>query len=59
VSLAEDSILADTSRTHARRTLADGTTVDLTAYDEFDVGLTFHDRDGRPEFIDFVIYEPT
>jgi len=39
--------------------LPDGTTVDLTAYDEFDVGLTFHDRDGRPEFIDFVIYEPT
>jgi hypothetical protein len=39
--------------------LPDGTTLDLTAYDEFDVSLTFVDRGGRPEFIDFVIYEPS
>jgi hypothetical protein len=57
--LAEESILADVSRMHARRTLPDGTTLDLTAYDEFDVALTFHDREGRPEFIDFLIFEPS
>jgi hypothetical protein len=50
--------LADLARTHARRSLADGTIFGLTAYDEFDVGLTFHEgADGRPEFIDFAIFD--
>jgi hypothetical protein len=58
IALAEESILADRSRTHARRSLRDGTTVDLTAYDDFNVVLTFHDPAGRGiEFIDFVIYK--
>lgn len=55
--LAEESVLADRSRSHARRALDDGTTFDLTAYDEFGVLLTFRTRnDGRAEFIDFRIY---
>lgn len=60
VALAEESVLADRGRTHARRTMADGTVFDLTAYDEFDVGLTFRPLDdGRFQFIDMVVYEPT
>ena len=34
--------------------MPDGTTFDLTAYDEFDVLLSFRTGvDGRPQFIDF------
>jgi len=59
VELAEDSVLADLGRTHARRTLADGTTLDMTAYREFDVLLTFWTApDGRTQFLDFRLYEP-
>ena len=36
---------------------ADGTTFDLSAYEEFGVLLSFHTSDeGTPEFIDFLIY---
>jgi hypothetical protein len=45
VSVAEEFVLADTARTHARRTLTDGTVFDLAAYHEFDNGLTL---DGSP-----------
>ena len=38
--------------------MRDGTTFDLTAYDEFDVLLSFRESiDGPPEFIDFVFFE--
>jgi len=59
VTLAEEFVLADTARTHARRTLDDGTVFDLTAYEEFDVGLTFRWLDERPQFLDMVIFGPT
>ena len=58
LELAEEHILADRSRTHARRVLNDGSVFDLTAYDEFGVLLSFRESpDGRREFIDFVFYE--
>jgi len=57
LELVEESILADRTRTHARRSMRDGTTFDLTAYDEFDVLVSFRvDTDGRPQFIDFRFY---
>lgn len=38
----------------------DGTTFDLTAYDAFDVLLSFRDGDhGEPQFIDVAVFEPT
>ncbi len=38
--------------------MPDGTTFDLTAYDEFDALLSFRLRpDGTPEFIDFRFFE--
>jgi hypothetical protein len=38
--------------------MRDGTTFDLTAYDEFDVLLSFREApDGGPEFIDFRFFE--
>ena len=59
VELVEDSIVADRNRTHARRTLEDGTEFDLTAYDEWNVLVSFERlEDGTPWFLDFKIYEP-
>jgi hypothetical protein len=58
LELAEESILSDRKRIHARRALADGTTFDLTAYDEFNALFSFREKpDGTPEFIDFRFYE--
>jgi hypothetical protein len=38
----------------------DGTIVDLTAYDEFDVLLTFRMLPSRlPQFLDVLVYDPT
>jgi hypothetical protein len=32
----------------------------MSAYDEFDVLLSFRDRpDGTPEFLDFTIFDPS
>jgi hypothetical protein len=59
VELVEESILADTARTHRRRKLADGTVFDLTAYDEFGVLVSFRLRSNEDiQFIDFKIYDP-
>jgi hypothetical protein len=59
VELAEESVIADRRRTHARRSLSDGTTFDLTAYDEFDVLLSFRILvSGEVEFIDFRLFDP-
>jgi hypothetical protein len=59
LELAEEHVLADHRRTHGRRSMPDGTTFDMSAYDDFDVLLAFRDRaDGTPEFVDFRIYEP-
>jgi hypothetical protein len=58
IELVEESILADTSRSHSRRSLPDGTIFDLTAYDEYGVLLAFRLlREGGTEFIDFKIYD--
>jgi hypothetical protein len=58
LELVEESILADRGRTHSRRTQPDGTTFDLTAYDEFDVLVTFRERPGGSlQFIDFRLYD--
>jgi len=58
LALAEESILADRAREHARRTLADGTTFDMTAYREFDVLLSFQsNKDGSIVFIDFMFHD--
>lgn len=54
LELAEEHVLADRSRTHARRVLADGSVFDMTAYDEFGVLLSSRETpDGHREFIDF------
>ena len=40
--------------------MRDGTTFDLTAYDEFEVLVSFREAaDGMPEFIDFRFFERT
>jgi hypothetical protein len=58
LELVEESILSDVARTHSRRTLADGTELDLTAYGEFGVLVTFHLLpDGRIEFIDILFFD--
>jgi len=45
-------------RTHTRRTLSDGTTFDLTAYDEYGLLISFVERSGdAPVFIDFSFYD--
>jgi hypothetical protein len=57
LELAEESILTDLGREHSRRMLPDGTTVDLTVYDEFDILLSFRTRaDGETQFIDHKFY---
>jgi hypothetical protein len=59
LELVEESVLADRGRTHARRTMPDGTTFDMTAYDEFDVLVSFRtEREGGLLFIDFRFYDP-
>jgi hypothetical protein len=58
LELVEESVLADRVRTHARRTMQDGTTFDMTAYDEFDVLVSFReDAAGGLLFIDFKFYD--
>jgi|GEM_PF-3788310 hypothetical protein len=58
LELVEESVLADRGRTHARRTRLDGTTLDMTAYDEFDVLVTFRVEPGRGLLsIDFMFYD--
>lgn len=57
IELVEESILSDLDRAHARRTLADGTTFDLTAFDEFGVLISYRSALGdQIEFIDFRFY---
>lgn len=57
LGLVEESILSDRDRVHARRTLADGTTFDLTAFDEFGVLVSYRSgSDDQVEFIDFRFY---
>ncbi|MGH7485337.1 MAG: hypothetical protein ACREMY_06975 [bacterium] len=52
-------MLADLGRQHSRRELSDGTILDLTTYDEFDVLFTFHVLpNGATEFIDFRFFDP-
>jgi hypothetical protein len=59
LELVEESVLADRARRHARRTMPDGTTFDMTAYDEFDVLVSFRvEPDRRLMFIDFRFYDP-
>jgi hypothetical protein len=55
--LAEEAILSDRDRTHARRELADGTVLDLTVYDEFGVLFTFRELpSGERQFLDYVMF---
>jgi hypothetical protein len=57
VELVQESILSDLGRTHRRRIMPDGTEIDLTAYDEWSVLLSFRRlASGAVEFIDFVIF---
>ena len=59
LELVEESVLADVGRQHRRRTMPDGTTFDLTVYDEWNVLLSFRTLDsGLLEFVDFKFYEP-
>lgn len=59
IELVEESILSDQGRIHSRRTMPDGTVFDLTAYDEWDVLLSFRILpNGEPQFIDFKFYDP-
>jgi hypothetical protein len=58
LELVEESILSDQARTHRRRSMPDGTTFDLTAYDEWNVMLSFRTSEsGRIEFIDYRFFE--
>jgi hypothetical protein len=57
VELVEESILSDLGRTHRRRVMPDGTEIDLTAYDDWSVLLSFRRLStGQIEFIDFVLF---
>jgi hypothetical protein len=57
--LVEESIMADHGRTHRRRTMPDGTVFDLTAYDEWNVLISFRVLShGEHQFIDFKFYDP-
>ncbi|HUG30642.1 MAG TPA: hypothetical protein VMQ65_09055 [Candidatus Limnocylindria bacterium] len=57
LELVEELILSDRDRVHARRTLADGTTFDLTAFDEFGVLVSYRSGlNDQIEFIDFRFY---
>jgi hypothetical protein len=58
VELVEESILSDHGRTLNRRALADSTEFDLTAYDEWNVVLSFRRLPGgQTQFIDFTSCE--
>ena len=58
--MVEESILSDRGRTHSRRTMPDGTVFDFTAYDEWDVLLSFHVlSNAEIQFIDFKFYGPS
>jgi hypothetical protein len=59
LELVEESILSDQGRTHRRRTMPDGTIFDLTAYDEWDVLISFRIiATAEPQLIDFKFYDP-
>jgi hypothetical protein len=54
VALAEESILADLARSHARRTLDNDVIVDMSALLEFGLMIAYRLRpDGTPQFVDF------
>jgi hypothetical protein len=58
IELIEESILSDHARTHSRRTMSDGTTFDLSAYDEWGVLISFRvTPSGEIQFIDLRIFE--
>ena len=57
MALVEEAILADLGRTHRRRIMPDGTEIDLTAYDEWSVLLSFRRlSSGQVHLLDFVIF---
>ena len=50
-------MLSDIGRTHRRRIMPAGTEIDLTAYDDWNVLLSFRRlQSGLVQFIDFVIF---
>jgi hypothetical protein len=60
IELVEESILSDLTRAHNRRTMSDGTVFDLTAYDAWDVLISFHVLpSGETEFIDYAFFKPS
>lgn len=57
LDLVEESIIVDAEGTHRRRLGPNGTVIDLSAYDEFGLLVSYlPDGPDGPEFVEFVIW---